>query len=53
MPDSFMPVGVDYLRIAPEIILTITGVLIMFLEAILKDAQKRVFAPLAPRRIRP
>jgi NADH-quinone oxidoreductase subunit N len=42
-----MPVGVDYLRIAPEIILTITGVLIMFLEAILKDAQKRVFAPLS------
>jgi NADH-quinone oxidoreductase subunit N len=47
VPDSFIPVGVDYLRISPEIILTITGVLIMFLEAVLKDAQKRIFAPLS------
>jgi NADH-quinone oxidoreductase subunit N len=42
-----MPTGLDYIRILPEIILTITGVLIMFLEAILKDSQKRIFAPLA------
>jgi NADH-quinone oxidoreductase subunit N len=47
MPDNFIPTGIDYLRILPEIILTITGLLIMFLEAILKDSQKKVFAPLS------
>jgi NADH-quinone oxidoreductase subunit N len=46
VPDNFIPTGTDYLRILPEIILTITGLLIMFLEAALKDTQKRIFAPL-------
>src|SRR5580698_3584767 len=46
VPDNFMPTQVDYIRILPELILTIAGVVIMFLEAILKDSQKRIFAPL-------
>ena len=47
MPGS-LPTGVDYFRFLPEIILTIAGVLIMFLEAVFeRDEQKRVFAPLS------
>ena len=30
MLDSMMPSGVEYIRILPELILTIVGVLIMF-----------------------
>ena len=47
MSDSFMPTSAEYIRILPEIILTLAGVLIMFLEAILKGPQKGVFAPAA------
>ena len=47
MPDNFVPTNIDYIRILPEIILTVTGLLVMFLEAILKESQKRIFAPLA------
>jgi NADH-quinone oxidoreductase subunit N len=46
VPDNFIPTSIDYIRILPELILTIAGVVIMFLEAILKDSQKRIFAPL-------
>jgi NADH-quinone oxidoreductase subunit N len=46
VPDNFLPTGSEYLRILPEIILTLVGVLIMFLEAVLKGPQKRIFAPL-------
>ncbi len=46
MPDSFIPAGVEYFRILPEIILTIAGVFIMFLEAVLKDRQKFILAPI-------
>ena len=47
MPDSLFPASVEYFRLLPEIILTVVGTLIMFLEAILKGPQKRVFAPLS------
>lgn len=47
MPDSFLPTGAEYLRILPEIILTLVATFIMFLEAVLKDTQKRIFAPLS------
>ena len=47
MPDNIFPAGVEYFRILPEIILTVVGVLIMFLEAVLTGSQKRIFAPLA------
>lgn len=47
MPDNFLPTGSEYLRILPEIILTIVGTLIMFLEAVLTESQKRIFASLA------
>lgn len=40
MPVNFIPSGVDYARIGPEIILTIAGTLIMFLEAIMKGDRR-------------
>jgi len=40
MLDNFMPGSADYLRIMPEIILTLAGVLIMFLEAAMKPGRK-------------
>ena len=43
MLDSFAPSAVEYQRILPEIILTLVGTLIMLLEAIFKDEQKRIF----------
>src|SRR5258707_4685747 len=46
MPVS-LPTGAEYFRILPEIILTLAGVLIMFLEAVLSDDQKRIFGPLS------
>ncbi len=42
-----MPTSAEYLRVLPEIILTLAGVLIMFLEAILKDRQKGILTPVA------
>src|SRR5271169_3069168 len=39
-----MPTGAEYFRILPEIILTLAGTFIMFLEAVLKGTQKRIFA---------
>jgi len=47
MDNSLFPTTAEYLRILPEIILTVVGTLIMFLEAILSDSQKRIFAPLS------
>jgi NADH-quinone oxidoreductase subunit N len=44
---SLFPTSVEYLRILPEIVLTLAGTLILFLEAILSDSQKRIFAPLS------
>ena len=48
MPDNFLPTSAEYFRILPEIILTLAGVLIMFLEAVLTDDDKKgIFAPLS------
>ncbi len=47
MLSSFAPSAIDYLRFLPEIILTLTGVLIMFLEAILPTDKKHVLGLLA------
>src|SRR5258706_15624006 len=47
MLDNYLPSASEYVRILPEIILTFAGLLIMFLEAMLKDSQKRIFAPLS------
>ncbi len=44
---SFLPSSAEYVRILPEIILTLVAVLIMFLEAVLDDNQKGIFAPLS------
>src|ERR1700722_8138672 len=41
MPVNFMPTGTDYLRILPEIIMTIAGTLIMLIEGWLGDDKKR------------
>jgi len=46
VPDNFFPTGAEYFRVLPEIILTLVGTLIMFLEAVLPDRQKGIFAPL-------
>ncbi|BDC52673.1 NADH-quinone oxidoreductase subunit N [Bryobacterales bacterium F-183] len=40
MPTNFMPSTEEYFRILPELILTLAGVLIMFLEALRKEGQK-------------
>jgi len=42
MPANFLPTSAEYLRVLPEIILTLTGTFIMFLEAILKEGRKTV-----------
>jgi NADH-quinone oxidoreductase subunit N len=42
-----MPTNAEYMRFLPEIILTLTGILIMFLEAVLTDEKKGIFAPLS------
>src|SRR5580704_17370499 len=41
MPANFMPTAADYLRILPEIIMTIAGALIMLLEGLLGENKKR------------
>jgi NADH-quinone oxidoreductase subunit N len=45
MPTNYLPTSAEYLRILPEIILTVMGTLIMFLEAVLPDNRKGVFVP--------
>src|SRR5277367_1453551 len=44
MPVNFMPTGTDYLRILPEIIMTVAGTLIMLIEGWLGDDKKRNLA---------
>jgi NADH-quinone oxidoreductase subunit N len=45
---NFLPSSSEYTRVLPEIILTLVGLLIMFLEAVITDDEKKsVFAPLA------
>ena len=36
MPDNLMPPMADYLRISPEIIITVFGIIVMMLEAVSK-----------------
>jgi NADH-quinone oxidoreductase subunit N len=45
--DNFMPTSSEYLRVLPETILTLVGVLIMLLEAVLDDDKKGIFTPLS------
>ncbi|MEP7353970.1 MAG: NADH-quinone oxidoreductase subunit N [Acidobacteriota bacterium] len=40
MFNSFIPTSLDYMRILPELILSLAGVLIMFLEAIMTGSRK-------------
>ena len=47
MLDNFMPTSAEYMRVLPETILTLFGVFIMFLEAVLDDDKKGIFAPLS------
>jgi len=45
--DNFQPTSVEYIRVLPETILTLVAVLIMFLEAVVTDDNKKgFFAPL-------
>src|SRR5260370_42558851 len=46
MPGSMLPTNAEYMRLSPEIVLTLLGTLVLFLEAILKENQKKIFAPL-------
>src|ERR1700719_90878 len=46
MPVNVFPTGVEYFRILPEMILTIAGVLVMFMEAVFtNDDQRKIFGP--------
>lgn len=45
--DNFMPTSAEYMRVLPEIILTLFGVFLMFLEAVMDDDKKGIFAPLS------
>jgi NADH-quinone oxidoreductase subunit N len=45
VPDSLFPPNVDYFRFLPEIILTIAGCIIMLMEAVMREDQKRFIAP--------
>ena len=48
MPANVFPASAEYFRILPEIILTLGGVLVMFLEAMFtRDDQRRIFGPLS------
>jgi NADH-quinone oxidoreductase subunit N len=48
MPANVFPTSAEYFRILPEIVLTLAGVLIMFLEAIFtRDDQRKIFGPLS------
>jgi NADH-quinone oxidoreductase subunit N len=41
MPVNFLPTGADYLRLLPEIILTVAGTLIMLIEGLLGSENKK------------
>lgn len=43
---TYLPTSAEYIRVLPEIVLTLMGVLILFLEAILTDERKGIFGPL-------
>ncbi len=41
MPDNFLPTGVEYLRLLPEIILTVFGTLLMLIEGMAGNRPRR------------
>ncbi len=43
MPANYFPTSAEYIRILPEIILTILGVVIMLMEALLEERQKWIY----------
>jgi NADH-quinone oxidoreductase subunit N len=47
MAANYIPTGAEYLRILPELILTLVATLIMFLEAVLPEEKKRIFPALS------
>ena len=47
MPNNFLPTGVEYFRILPEIILTVAGMVIMLLEGISRDDDHPLTAPVS------
>jgi NADH-quinone oxidoreductase subunit N len=47
VPTNFIPTGLDYSRLMPEIILTLVGTLIMLLEAVMKGDRKPILGVLA------
>ena len=47
MAANFVPTGLEYIRIMPELILTIVATLIMVLEAMLPERSKGVFATIS------
>ena len=44
---NLLPAGIEYYRLLPEILLTLAGTLIMFLEAVFTEEQKKIFPTLA------
>lgn len=47
MPANFVPAGEDYLRILPEIIMTVAGTLIMVVEPLAGEKKRTVFASIS------
>jgi NADH-quinone oxidoreductase subunit N len=47
MPANAFPTSVEYFRVLPEIVLSVVALLIMFLEAVLSEEQKKIFGPLS------
>ncbi|HYO82320.1 MAG TPA: NADH-quinone oxidoreductase subunit N [Bryobacteraceae bacterium] len=47
MPDNYIPAGIEYVRILPEIILTLAGTLIMVLEGLRGERESRLIQNVA------
>src|SRR5665213_1630069 len=47
MPVNAFPTSAEYFRVLPEIVLPLVALLIMFLEAVLSENQKKIFGPLS------
>ena len=47
MPVNAFPTSAEYFRVLPEIVLSLVALLIMFLEAVLSEEQKKIFGPLS------
>ena len=46
MPADAFPTSAEYFRVLPEIVMTLVAILIMFLEAVMSEDQKKIFGPL-------